>query len=108
MKINDRFDEERGEVVELTPDGGLLPDGLGDGFQVRVVRRVDGGRRVVEREGREWVVTVEQIRFRRRPLGAAAVPGCETWNLPLRGVRPAGGERRGIPVPLPVSRRAGH
>ncbi len=34
MKMNERFDEERGEVVELIPGGGRLPEGLTEGFQV--------------------------------------------------------------------------
>lgn len=108
MKIHDRFEEERGEVVELVPWGGFLPDGLSEGFQVRVVRRVDGGRRLVEREGREWVVAAEQIRLRRRPPGLPGRGGCETWNLPLRGVRPRVPEWRGFPPAAPGFQRAGH
>ena len=64
MKMHDRFEEERGEVVELIPCGGHLPEGLTEGFQVRVVRRMEGDRRLVEREGQEWVVNLTQIRFR--------------------------------------------
>ena len=96
MTINERFDEERGEVVELIPGGGRLPEGLTEGFQVRVVRRIDGGHRLVEREGREWVVSLTQMRFRRRSLAAQPITACETWNLPLRGVRPQTPNQRGI------------
>lgn len=108
MKINERFEEERGEVVELTPGGGRLPDGLSDGFQVRVVRRMDGDRRLVEREGREWVVGLQQIRYRRRNPGAPVNAACETWNLPLRSIRPRATDQRGISVPQPGFRRSGH
>jgi hypothetical protein len=111
MKINDRFEEERGEVVELIPGGGRLPEGLSDGFQVRVVGRIEGDRRLVEREGREWVVAVDQIRFRRRAAAAARGvqhAACETWNLPLRGVRPMTPQTRGIAAINPGFRRAGH
>jgi hypothetical protein len=111
MKINDRFDEERGEVVELIPGGGCLPDGLTQGFQVRVVGRIGGDRRLVEREGREWVVAVDQIRFRRRAAAAGSgvqQAACETWNLPLRGVRPMTPQTRGIAAINPGFRRAGH
>lgn len=97
MKIHERFDEERGEVVELAPGGGRLPEGLTEGFQVRVVRRIDEDHRLVEREGREWVVALTQMRFRRRSSPAAPpTAACETWNLPLRGVRPQTPNQRGI------------
>ena len=96
MTINERFDEERGEVVELIPGGLRLPEGLTEGFQVRVVRRIDGGHRLVEREGREWVVALTQMRFRHRSLAAQPITACETWNLPLRGVRPQTPNQRGI------------
>jgi len=108
MKINDRFEDERGEVVELTPNGGRLPDGLSEGFQVRVVCRVEGDQRLVEREGREWVIPVTQIRFRRRTSSARANVACETWNLPLRGVRPQAPSHRGIAAINPGFRRPGH
>jgi len=108
MKMNDRFEEERGEVVELIPCGGLLPEGLTEGFQVRVVRRVEGDRRLVEREGREWVVNLTQIRFRRRSPAAVAVTTCETWNRPLRGVRPHSSSHRGVSAINPGFRRSGH
>lgn len=109
MKMNDRFEDERGEVVELTLDGGRLPEGLSEGFQVRVVCRVEGERRLVEREGREWVVPVTQIRFRRRAAAArGGAAACETWNLPLRGVRPQTPTQRGISAINPGFRRAGH
>ena len=108
MKMNDRFEEERGEVVELIPCGGLLPEGLTEGFQVRVVRRVEGDRRLVEREGREWVVNLMQIRFRRRSPAAVAVTTCETWNRPLRGVRPHSSSHRGVSAINPGFRRSGH
>jgi hypothetical protein len=108
MKINDRFEEERGEVVELIPGGGRLPEGLTEGFQVRVVGRLDGDLRLVEREGREWVLPSEQLRFRRRAAGPARAAACETWNLPMRGVRPRAIDARGIAVLQPGTRRPGH
>lgn len=109
MKIHERFEEERGEVVELAPGGGRLPEGLTEGFQVRVVRRIDGDHRLVEREGREWVVALTQIRFRRRsPATAQPTTACETWNLPLRGVRPQAPNRRGIAAVNPGCHRSGH
>jgi hypothetical protein len=108
MKMRDRFEEERGEVVELIPSGGHLPEGLTEGFQVRVVRRMEGDRRLVEREGQEWVVNLTQIRFRRRSPAAVAVATCETWNLPLRGVRPQSSSHRGVAAINPGFRRSGH
>jgi hypothetical protein len=108
MKIDDRFEEERGEVVELIPCGDHLPDGLSEGFQVRVVRRVAGDRRLVEREGREWVVGAGQIRLRRRVSPTAPAGGLETWNVPLRAVRPRVPDRSGILASSPGFRRPGH
>jgi hypothetical protein len=108
MTINERFDEERGEVVELIPGGGRLPEGLTEGFQVRVVRRIDGDHRLVEREGREWVVALTQMRFRRRSLAPLPTTACETWNLPLRGVRPQTPNQRGIAGVNPSFHRAMH
>jgi hypothetical protein len=108
MKINDRFEEERGEVVELIPGGGRLPEGLTEGFQVRVVGRLNGDLRLVEREGREWVVPPGQLRFRRRAAGPARAAACETWNLPMRGVRPRAIDSRGIAAVHPAHRRPGH
>ena len=108
MKMNDRFEDERGEVVELTLDGGRLPEGLSEGFQVRVVRRLGGDRRLVEREGREWVVGAGQIRLRRRLSPVTPIGGEETWNLPLRAVRPRMPDRSGILASSPGFRRPGH
>lgn len=108
MNMHGRFEDERGEVVELIPGGGHLPDGLTEGFQVRVVRRLEGDRRLVEREGREWIVPLGQIRFRRRFPAAVAVAICETWDRPLRGVRPHGPVHRGVVIIDPGLRRAGH
>ena len=109
MKIHERFEEERGEVVELALGGGRLPEGLTEGFQVRVVRRIDGDHRLVEREGREWVVALTQIRFRRRSSATVQpTTACETWNLPPRGVRPQTPNRRGMTVITPGCRRSSH
>jgi hypothetical protein len=108
MKINDRFEEERGEVVELIPGGGRLPEGLTEGFQVRVVRHLAGDLRLVEREGREWVLPPQQLRFRRRVAGAARAVACETWNLPMRGIRPRAIDSWGVTVLHPAHRRPGH
>ncbi len=109
MKIHERFEEERGEVVELALGGGRLPEGLTAGFQVRVVRCIDGDHRLVEREGREWVVALTQIRFRRRSSATAQpATACETWNLPLRGVRPQAPKPRGISAINPSFLRSNH
>lgn len=63
-----------GEVVELRSATGLpLPAGTGDGFQVRLIALHAGGG-TVEREGREWRVTRDQIRRRcGRPVVAPTV-----------------------------------
>ncbi|MBN9688940.1 MAG: hypothetical protein J0M24_01770 [Verrucomicrobia bacterium] len=42
-----------GDVVEVASGRQPLPFGLTPGFQVRVIRRDQGGA-LVEREGREW------------------------------------------------------
>lgn len=64
-----------GEVVELRSEKGApLPPGIGDGFQVRLVAlHVEGG--TVEREGREWRVTRNQIRHRCLRPASAPTPG---------------------------------
>ncbi|MCW5558095.1 MAG: hypothetical protein KIT22_09740 [Verrucomicrobiae bacterium] len=48
---------ETGDVVEVVAPVGStpLPEGLGRGFQVRVIR-LDAQADTVEREGREWRV----------------------------------------------------
>jgi hypothetical protein len=66
--MNTTMELEPGDVVEVNA-AGTLPFGLSDGFQVRLVRVLDSARRLVEREGREWVLEIGQIRARhfRRP-----------------------------------------
>jgi hypothetical protein len=54
------------------------------------------------------VVNLTQIRFRRRSPAAVAVATCETWNLPLRGVRPQSSSHRGVAAINPGFRRSGH
>lgn len=63
---------EPGDVVEINAAGNL-PFGLTDGFQVRLVRILDSARRLVEREGREWVLESAQIRPRH---GRKPSPDC--------------------------------
>jgi len=55
MKLNRAY--ETGDVVEVVAPVGStpLPDGLGRGLQVRVIR-LDAQGDTVEREGREWRV----------------------------------------------------
>ncbi len=77
MKLNPEY--EVGDVVELhaVAGGYPLPDGVGEGFQVRVVA-IEAAYRVVERDGREWRVFTGNIRPRptRRPVGPAVpAPG---------------------------------
>ena len=53
-----------GEVVEVASGPLPLPFGLTPGFQVRVIRREEGGA-VVEREGREWRLADSHLQPRR-------------------------------------------
>lgn len=54
-----------GEVVEVASGPQPLPFGLTPGFQVRVIRRDQGGA-VVEREGQEWRLADCHLQPRRR------------------------------------------
>lgn len=72
--MNLNVDGLLGEVVELrAATGAPLPPGIGDGFQVRLVAlHAEGG--TVEREGREWCVTRNQIRHRCARSAGALTP----------------------------------
>jgi len=73
-RMNVNVDCLLGEVVELrSATGTPLPAGTGDGFQVRLIAlHAEGG--TVEREGREWRVTRDQIGRRcGRPVLASTV-----------------------------------
>lgn len=97
---------EPGDVVEINA-AGTLPFGLTDGFQVRLVRILDSARRLVEREGREWVLESAQIRPRplRKPtpdcrrdrngVGSRELaphqPGRRAWSPSVAWGRPGHG-----------------
>ena len=81
---------EAGDVVEIA-EGLKLPFGLTGGFQVRLVRVLDSARRLVERDGQEWILDATQIRARE----LRGTPG------PCRSAVPAG---RGIQPHAPIRR----
>jgi len=61
MKLNRAY--ATGDVVEVVAPVGStpLPEGLGRGFQVRVIR-LDAATDTVERDGREWRVPFHCLR----------------------------------------------
>jgi hypothetical protein len=83
---------EAGDVVEIA-EGAKLPFGLTEGFQVRLVRLLDSARRLVERDGQEWILDASQIRPRaaRRPASP-----CRGDDAPVRAVRPHVPSRRAM------------
>lgn len=83
---------EAGDVVEIA-GGPRLPFGLSEGFQVRLVRLLDSARRLVERDGQEWILDASQIRPRaaRRPTSP-----CHGDAAPVRAVRPHAPARRAM------------
>jgi hypothetical protein len=68
-----------GEVVEVASGPQPLPFGLTPGFQVRVIRRDEGGA-VVEREGREWRLADCHLQPRRRFRSPQLIPRLRSPN----------------------------
>ncbi len=82
--MNTFSDFQAGDVVEIA-GGQNLPFGLGEGLQVRLIRMLEGTRRLVERDGREWIVEATQLRSRLLPRQASQ---CRTATVASRDIRP--------------------
>ena len=83
---------EAGDVVEIA-EGLKLPFGLTGGFQVRLVRVLDSARRLVERDGQEWILDATQIRA--RELRGPSSP-CRSSTSASRGTQPHAPIRRAV------------